>query len=237
MLIRQSSEFSRVEDDDLRARPEIDVGVQRLNVGVVGIADDRELPFEAERTKTFLPRIQALRTTINTGPEGVPDCASLPAAAPETSPSPTAEAGNIDGRYEMTTTKQELVDFGEPLENTNASNYGTWERVFSNGQFTETQTSGATRTTAYGTFNVDGNVLKMEFEGGEGTGPDGHAHRRAGEIDTWTWSLYHDQLSLEWIDPSLKPGQYPSPVNVKPWTRIGDAPAVLTPQTAPTTPN
>ena len=77
----------------------------------------------------------------------------------------------------------------------------------------------------------------LRFEGGEGTGPDGHSHRRAFEVDTWTWSIFHDQLTLQWINPSLKPGQYPSPVNVKPWTRIGDAPAVLTPQTAPTTPN
>jgi len=189
-----------------------------------------------EHTNTFLQRIQALRTASKAGPEGTPDCASLP-AAPQTNPTPEAPASPIDGRYEMTTTRQELLDFGEPADNANGSNYGTWERVFSHGRFTETQTNGLTQTSADGTFTVVGNELEMRFEGGEGTGPDGHSHRRAFEVDTWTWSIFHDQLTLQWINPSLKPGQYPSPVNVKPWTRIGDAPAVLTPQTAPTTSN
>jgi TRAP-type C4-dicarboxylate transport system substrate-binding protein len=190
-----------------------------------------------EQTKKFLQTIQAMRATANTEPEGVPNCANLPSAALTTASSSTAAASPIDGRYEMVTSKQELIDFGEPADNANGSNYGTWERVFSNGRFTETQSSGATQTTADGTFTVDGNVLKMIFEGGEGTGPDGHAHRRAGEVDTWTWSIFHDQLSLQWIQPTLQPGQYPSPLNVKPWTRIGDAPAVVSPQTATTTPN
>ena len=176
-----------------------------------------------EATGNFLRRIDDLRAAANIGPELVPSCATIVSAAAPSPPAQSAAQTPIDGRYEMVTTRDELLAFGEPEDNASESNYGTWERVFDGGRFTETQEAGSTHTTASGTYSVDDDKLTMTYDEGAGTGVGAKSHRRAGEVDKWTWSLYRDQLTLTWIDPSLKPGAYPSPVNVKPWTRLGDA--------------
>ena len=187
------------------------------------------------QTKEFLQRIQELRAGLDPSTATAPGCAAptpvTTEAVPANRPSP------LDGIFQMTTTLEDAVAFGLAIDSGSPANTGTFTWTFSGGKFTESQSNGSTQTWADGTFVVDGNTLTMTYQGGGGVGPGSNAQQQVGFAATWIWSLYHDQLTIKWIDPTLSGTEYPANYAVKPWTRIGDAPAVLTPQTAPTTPN
>ncbi|MGI8901450.1 MAG: hypothetical protein ACR2HA_11105, partial [Nocardioides sp.] len=114
------------------------------------------------------------------------------------------------------------------------ANFGTYTWTMSGGRFAETQTNGQTKTWANGTYTVDGDALTMTYREGSGSGPGSECGRHPGEVDTWKWSLYRDQLTIHWIDPSVPPTEYPANYAVKPWTRTGDAPATPNPGAATT---
>ncbi len=185
------------------------------------------------QTRRFLNRIEQLRTGTALPQEPAPSCADHAAASSATvlpaAPTP------LDGVYEMVTTADEAAARGMPVDASVLANTGKFIWAFVGGKFNESQSNGSTKTWGNGTYAVDGDKLTMTYTDGGGSGPGSEAQMRGGFVSTWTWSLYHDQLTIAWIDPTLPPTQYPANYTVKPWTRIGDAPADLTPQTAPTT--
>ncbi|MDQ4038905.1 MAG: hypothetical protein M3313_11300, partial [Actinomycetota bacterium] len=175
---------------------------------------------EDEQTAGFMQRIEELRTDIAAGSEASPDCTGT---SPGATNDPTGAVTPIDGVYEMTSTLEEAQAAGF-LSGTpcDLANYGTYTWIFDQGRYVETQRNGDTENSASGTYTVDGDELTMRVTEGGGSGPGAECHRHPGEVDTWIWSLYRNQLTIRWFDPSVT--EYPANYAIKPWTRIGDAP-------------
>ena len=188
---------------------------------------------EDDETNRFLQRIDQLRAGVAENAEPTPGCVEQPSVssgteAPET-PTP------LDGVYEMVTNVEDAAARGLPIDAGILANTGTYTWTFADGKFLESQANGSTQTWGNGTYVVDGDRLTMTYTDGGGSGPESISHMHGGFVSTWIWSMYHDQLTIAWIDPAVPPTEYPANYTVKPWTRIGDAPADPTPQSAPTT--
>jgi TRAP-type C4-dicarboxylate transport system substrate-binding protein len=188
---------------------------------------------EDAQTRKFLQRIQQLRAGVVALDEPIPHCAAQSSAL-STTVAPVAST-DLDGVYEMVTTVEESVARGLPIDGGTEANTGRYIWTFAGGKFLESQSNGPTQTWGDGTYVVDGDKLTMTYTNGGGSGPGSLSHMHGGFVSTWTWSLYHDQLTIAWTDPTVPPTEYPANYTVKPWTRIGDPPADPTPQSAPTT--
>lgn len=128
-------------------------------------------------------------------------------------PAALGQATAIDGVYSYHTTVDELRAADPDPVDVIPENYGDFQTVFNRGLFTQAQPLGDKEA---GTFSVVGNKLTMTVTQGSG----GPAHDRPGEVFTYYWSLYRDQLTL-----MVVPGQVsPVGLTLKPWTRLGDAP-------------
>ena len=121
----------------------------------------------------------------------------------------------IDGVYEYTTTAEELRDTGSPdivLEN-----FGWFHWTLDSGRFEMTQKNGASDRWTKGTYAVrDNNVVEFTVEEFGGIAPN-DASEKPGEVFTYTWSLYRDQLTLGAVDGAISP----EPFLAKPWRRVG----------------
>ena len=179
-------------------------------------------------TRGFLQRIGRLRDQTNPAPSSVQGC---PANANKARPTASAP---LDGAYQMITTAAEAEAFGLPLDGAVAANTGTFRWTFDHGTFTETQTNGATRTWANGTYVVVGDFLTMTYQDSGGSGPASDARAAPGADYTWKWSLYRNQLVIHWPDPTVPKTQYPANYAVKPWTRIDNSTPSTTIATATT---
>jgi len=179
-------------------------------------------------TAKFLTRIEQLRATVGTADDPPPSCPAeqqdSPSAVPSSSESEASTS--IDGVYQMTSTMQDAIDMGLPIDENIKANIGTFTWTFDRGQLTETQANGPTETWANATYEVVGDTLTVSYQGGGGRGPESSAQRKRDEVDVWIWSLYRDQLTIHWkANPAADPAIYPSNYAVKPWSRIGDVPA------------
>lgn len=135
---------------------------------------------------------------------------SSPASAsPSSNASPTASATPIDGTYQTTFTKADLV--ASPLlidaEEINDENWGEWTLTFQSGRVAYTQRNDISSSESSGTFTVDGDTVKLAFD--EGANAD--------ETFAFRWTLDGDTLTFT-RDDSLGVG--PTPYLVKPWTRV-----------------
>ncbi len=123
----------------------------------------------------------------------------------------------LDGVYRVTTTKDDLRATGSP--DIVSENYGRWEYVFNRGLLRYTQSSeGASRWTA-ATYTVKDDTLAFTVTGFGGEAPNGAAEK-TGELFTFRWSLYRDQLTFKPVEGKISP----EPFYAKPMRRIGDAP-------------
>lgn len=188
---------------------------------------------EDPQTRKFLQKIDQLRAGVAALDEPAPHCAAQSDVSSATE-APVAPTG-LDGVYEMVSTVEEAAARGLPIDDGTAANTGRYIWTFAGGKFLESQSNGPTQTWGNGTYIVDGDKLTMTHTNGGGSGQGSLSHMHGGFVSTWTWSIYHDQLTIAWIDPTVPPSEYPANYTVKPWTRIGDAPADPTPQSAPTT--
>ena len=162
--------------------------------------------------------------TASGGPAGA--ATSTPASTPEPTPGPLTP---LDGVWEMDDTAKDGVADGiaNSPDEVAECNYGTFRWVFSHGLYRETQHAGSTDTWATGTIVVDGDEFTLHVTDAGGSGKDGDCHLRAGDEFTWKWSVYHDRLTITWPDPAAAKSDFPANYAVKPWVRIGDAPATV----------
>ena len=118
----------------------------------------------------------------------------------------------IDGVYEFTTT---LADFeGLPSPQV-VENYGEHRWVLDGGRFEMTQKNGASDRWTKGKYVVRGNIVVFTVEDYGGVSPNG-AYEKPGEVYTYTWSLYRDQLTLASVEGAVSPENF----SAKPWTRV-----------------
>lgn len=124
------------------------------------------------------------------------------------------EATAIDGVYEFTTTVEELWAAGSPHDDV-VENYGEHRWVLDGGRFEMTQKNGASDRWTKGTYVVRGNIVVFTVEDYGGVAPTG-ASEKTGEVFTYTWSLYRDQLTLGAVEGAISPENF----RAKPWTRV-----------------
>jgi hypothetical protein len=168
-------------------------------------------------TKAAIDAITSLKSQVAVSAE-TPTCQSGSTSA-------SAEASPIDGVYEFTTTHEELLATGSPDDF--LENYGAFRWVLDGGRFEMTQKNGASDRWTKGSYVVRDDILEFTVEDYGGAAPD-DAHERPGEVFTYTWSLYRDQLTLGAVEGAISP----EPFLAKPWSRIGEVSATTAPATA-----
>jgi TRAP-type transport system periplasmic protein len=128
----------------------------------------------------------------------------------------TMEAGPtpIDGVYEFTTTLEDLSAAGGG-ETAEVENYGKFRWVLDGGGFEMTQKNGASDRWTKGTYVIRDKVVEFTVEDFGGVAPN-DAHEKTGEVFTYTWSLYRDQLTLGAVEGAVSPENFLA----KPWTRV-----------------
>jgi TRAP-type transport system periplasmic protein len=199
ILCRRGLHFVTASEADLAAlRDAVSPVYRRL--------DDDEL------TRSAIEQIRAMRAD-----DARPDA---PACVDDGSSSSRAgKATPIDGVYVMTTTREDsaAVGGGDP-EELASENYGRWRFVLDRGRLYYTQSSeGASRWTK-AKYQVRGDELTFEVTSYGGEAPNGAAEK-TGEVFTFRWSRYRDQLTLEPVMGKVSPENF----RAKPWRRIGDA--------------
>jgi TRAP-type C4-dicarboxylate transport system substrate-binding protein len=121
----------------------------------------------------------------------------------------------IDGVYEFTTTVKDLSAAGGEATAADVENYGKFRWVLDGGRFEMTQKNGASDRWTKGTYGVRDDVVEFTVEEFGGAAPNG-AHEQTGEVFTYTWSLYRDQLILGPVEGASSPENFLA----KPWERV-----------------
>ena len=134
-----------------------------------------------------------------------------------------AQATPIDGEYEFTTTVEELI---APVRPRSVENYGEFRWVLDGGRFEMTQKNGASDRWTKGTYVVRDTSSSSRSRTRRSRSE--RLHETTGEVSTYTWSLYRDQLTLGPVEGAISPENFLA----KPWTRIGDA-STTTPTATP----
>jgi len=165
-------------------------------------------------TKAAIAQIASMRAAApDAAQREAPTCTQGATASGETS------ASAIDGRYRFTITKAELTAALDPGEEAVPENYGSFTWELDHGRWASHQRNGSVaREDASGTYEVHGDVVALTVQRADGVYPT-NSPARTGEIFTFRWSRYRDQLVLLAIDGQVSP----SGLRVKPWRRIGDA--------------
>jgi TRAP-type C4-dicarboxylate transport system substrate-binding protein len=129
-----------------------------------------------------------------------------PCGTAASQPSPQSGPTALDGTWKMTDTRDELASspFLDDIGSLNDGNWGDFTLTFANGTFSATQTNPIDSSTGSGRFTVDGDTVTM-------AGDDGSTFE-------FRWSIYKDTLTFK-RDPTL-PYAAPTPMLVKPWTRV-----------------
>ncbi len=157
------------------------------------------------QTAAFIADIEELKQQTPPGaalafPDDCETAAPLPAGTKTTRVTP------LDGEWEVTLTREELLEAiarnGNDLLEDNPGNYGHQTLVFDRGDVCGTD-DGA--FSGGNTYAIDGDTLTIFT-------PEGFRF-------TTTWSVYRDTLTFE-NDPSRKDG-VSSPMIAKPWRRVG----------------
>ena len=159
-------------------------------------------------TRAFIEQITALRRSLRDTPN------SVTCIAAKTAGRPTGDAAQLDGTWQVTYTKAQLVAAGAGPGDLLPSE-GKWGRFtmrFSRGHWWLTGPPSTTGS-ASGTYVVTGSQIRF----------DRHDHAYAGsDTEVWgpyIWSVYRDALTFKttgWIDT-----QGPMGLVVKPWQKIG----------------
>jgi TRAP-type C4-dicarboxylate transport system substrate-binding protein len=157
------------------------------------------------QTAAFIAEIEDLKErTPPTAPLAFPD--SCATAAPLPADAKTTRETPLDGEWEVTLTRDELLAAiarnGNDLEEDNPGNYGHQTLVFDHGDTCGTDDGVPS---GVGTYAIDGDTITFFT-------PEGFRF-------TTTWSVYRDTLAFE-NDP-LRIDGVSSPMIAKPWRRVG----------------
>ena len=151
-------------------------------------------------TKATIDAIIALKDP-SVGPYVLAPCGTA-----TSKPSPHIGPTALDGTWKMTDTRDELASspFLDDIGSLNDGNWGDFTLSFANGTFSMTQTNPIESSTGSGTFTVDGDTVTM-------TGDNGDTFE-------YRWSIYKNTLTFK--RDSTLPYAAPTPMLVKPWTRV-----------------
>jgi TRAP-type transport system periplasmic protein len=201
VLCRRGVKFVTASDADLAA----------LRRAVRPVYDRLE---RDAQTKSAIAQILALR-----GQNAAASAPDAPACAASASQGSAARKRTpIDGEYRMTTTVEDVVAVGAPEGDAVSENYGRWRFVLDRGRLYYTQSNeGASRWTK-AVYTVKGDTLSFRVTAYGGEAPNG-AVERTGEVFTFRWSRYRDQLTLKPVPGKISPENF----RAKPWRRIGEA--------------
>ncbi len=151
-------------------------------------------------TKATIDAITALRASGSFAPDVLAPCPKTSASALPSS-GPTV----LDGAWKTSYTKAELMasPFLDDPGTINDGNWGDFTYTFANGRFTATQTNPIESSSGSGTFTVSGDVITFAADNGE--------------TFIYRWSIFKNTLAFK-RDLSLQDA--PTPILVRPWTRV-----------------
>jgi TRAP-type transport system periplasmic protein len=156
-------------------------------------------------TRQQIAQIESMRRALS--PESSPSCAQATPLA--------AKAGPLDGVYRFTSTIGDLRAAGAVAGDLVPENFGAWTIALKAGRFALAQDDPQACTWAYGTLKVNGDKVELSVTDGGGISPNG-ALDRPGELYTYNWSLYRDELTLRPVAGAVSP----PPTRAKPWRRV-----------------
>ncbi len=206
-LCAEGSQFVNASDAEIAA----------LRQAFAPVLEDLE---QDAQTKEFIAEIERLKQ--QTGPGKallIPDDCGRVAARPSQQPSPqptkTTTSTELDGLWEVTYTKDELVAAHPDPSEVDPSNYGHFTLKFYRGDFTYIGGSSDTWT-ATGTYVVDGDTISFYVDTDR-------------SLWRYRWSVYRGTLTFEKLggeEPgctlSVSLGQCePTGLVVKPWRVSG----------------
>jgi TRAP-type C4-dicarboxylate transport system substrate-binding protein len=157
------------------------------------------------QTRQQITQIESMRRAV--APEPAPSCARTTPLA--------AKAGLLDGVYRFSSAVGDLRAAGALPGDLVPENYGAWTIALKAGRFAFAQEDRQACTWAYGTLKVDGDRLALSVTAGGGISPNG-AISQPGELYTYKWSLYRDELTLRPVAGAVSP----PPTRAKPWRRV-----------------
>jgi len=158
-------------------------------------APESNLPSPASAaTAIAQPASPALTASQVASPTPSPTFSPNPSPAPTTTP----PASVIDGLWEATTTRAELLAAGAGPDEDSDENWGHLFQEFHNGIWGGAESGGVV-----GTYRLEGHKIFLTLTTTED----------AGLTFTGTWELVGGKLKLG--------GGIPTPMRVKPWTKVG----------------
>jgi TRAP-type C4-dicarboxylate transport system substrate-binding protein len=169
-----------------------DGDLSQLRQAVQPVYDELE---RSPQTRAFIDEITKMRDEIGGAPDTVSPCGASPEHNKTTTVTP------LDGTWEVSYTREELLAAGADPSEDIPENYGHFTLKFHRGDFEGT--ASVPSGSSSGTYYVDGNALTLYPTAG----------CCIGEVFTLTWSVYRDQLTFT--------GDIPTGLRVKPYTRIG----------------
>jgi TRAP-type C4-dicarboxylate transport system substrate-binding protein len=164
------------------------------------------------QVKAAIARIQAMQTDAPADPAPAGGCVGKQAST-----GPVAKATPLDGVWEFTSTREEAAK-NTPPEDLVSENYGHYKFKFDRGSLYYTQAAEGAKRWTKAHYTVDGHILTITVTAYGGEAPNGAAER-TGEVFTFRWSKYKDQLQLSPVPGQISPENF----RMKPWRRIGDA--------------
>jgi TRAP-type transport system periplasmic protein len=163
-------------------------------------------------TKNAIEQIRTMRSGAASTTEA-PRCPNATSTM-----NPARKATPIDGVYRMTTTQKEVAEVsGQDPGGDLSENYGRWNFVLDRGRLYYTQSSEGKSRWTKAVNTVLGHTMTLRITDSGGQGPR-NAKERTGEVYTFHWSRYRDQLTLTPVEGKISPPGF----TVKPWRRIGD---------------
>jgi TRAP-type transport system periplasmic protein len=148
--------------------------VATLRQEVQPVYDELE---QNQETRSFIDEIMTMRSKMGDMPDAVRPC-----AGPLELPSPVATVTQLDGTWEVTFTREELLAAGAGPDEDDPENYGHFTVTFDKGHFEIVGSAGGTSS---GTYSVDRQTLIMTATAGCCTGDTFSIH----------WSVYRDTLT------------------------------------------
>ncbi len=198
-LCASGARFANVSDADISA-------MQRAFAPVYAQLE------QDQPTQAFVSEIKQIKGGMTTGdPLVIPPNCTGPAPAPSAITPRTKAITPLDGSWEVTLTRAELMAGpGVSHDEDNPANYGHIVLEFNRGEF---RMVGGDGETNIGTYVVTGDLINFYWTGIVNNQTPGEI---AGEIWTLKWSI--DRDSLTFVEQTRT---RPTTLLVKPWTRVG----------------
>jgi TRAP-type C4-dicarboxylate transport system substrate-binding protein len=157
-------------------------------------------------------QITAMRAQVEAEP--------APACSGEEANAVTGAPTQVDGLWQMETTKAEAAALVQRSDLV-PENWGKFVLAFKAGRFAFTTDNGPACIWGYGSYTVDGDRLEWRIDAGGGQSPN-DALNIPGEMYDYRWSRYRDQLELAPVDGKVSP----EPYRVEPWRLLDGDPSV-----------